>query len=177
LISPGNEDTDFSQFVESDDEFPEGAFYSLDTEESAPYNFIVASDIDGQDTVFMGFQIFSEVLTTKRYDFASGNLLETILEELFGGDGAEIPEDVVIPTFYFSGEVGSQIAFISFFGLGEYGDSYLEITDIDEESKEISGTFKMDWSISSENEDTGETEIVDILSMDNASFNRVPFVQ
>lgn len=172
-----DEETDFSQYLDGDDEVGEGAFYALDTTESAPYNFLFASDVQGQDTVFMNFQIFSEELTTKRYEFASGNLLESIFEDLFGGNGEEIPEGVVVPGFFFTGDIGEQIAFISFFGLGEYEDSYLEITDINEETKAISGNFKMNWSVTSENEETGEDEVIKILSIDNSSFNKVQMVQ
>lgn len=165
-----DEDFDFSTVDLDNDIQPEGAFRFLDTDDGETLNLIVATDIQGQDTITLGFQMYIETLEEKTYDYAGFDLLESLLEGIFGEE-TEVPEGTVIPLFVFTGELGAGIGGLSFLVPADFGTSSLEITEIDEVTNTISGNFDINWSFVSE----GET--IDIVKITNGSFTKVPLVQ
>lgn len=174
-----DEDFDFTTIDFENEDTPEGAFHSVLAEEDEPtWNVISATDIQGQDTVGIAFQIFAETLELKRYEFASAAILEQLLGALFGEEFDEnlIPQGTVLPIMDMGGEFGEQIALFSFFAPSNYADSYLEITAIDSVNKTISGKFVLNWSYTGENPDTGAEEEVFILNISDGVFNKVPTV-
>ena len=156
--------------IENEESLPEGAFYAFDAEDKA--NAIIAQDIVGLDTLNVIFQITGVDLEEKRYEFASADLLTEILDNVFTGDSIDIPDGVIIPIISGSSEVMQQVGALSFFFPSDFKESFLEITNIDPVTNELSGKFVINWEIT---EDDGT--VSNILKINDGEFSKVPIVQ
>lgn len=129
-------------------------------QEDQAAHILVANYSTAKDSVLMLFRIFGG-LKEQSYEMVATDLFSTEL----------IPDNKVVPyAIITNSQIGSEFSLSVLFGAFDYTGSTFNITEIDEENKEISGNFTFDWKLI--DEDSGNT--YSVLKVEDGVFNKIP---